>query len=525
LTGRFDLAVIGAGFGGSLMAMIAHQLGLSVVLLERGRHPRVTIGESTTPLSNLLLERLSVTYDLPRVAPLTKWGSWQRTYPEIACGLKRGFSFFHEDGQLLVAASPHDEIADTHWYRADVDHFLVQEAQRLGVEYHDDTRIESLDFAEDGATLVGRTGDAGFRFHAGFLIDATGPRGFLHRSLHLGESALPGLPATESLYCHFTGVGHTEAGGDAPYPVDDAAVHHVFEGGWVWVLRFNNGVTSAGIAATQRVARELALGEGALAWQRLLERLPALKSQFKHAVACQPFRYMPTLSFRSQTIVGRRWAMLPSAAGFVDPLLSTGFVLTLMGIERLARILRSGDFTGELQSYAQQTEGELLAACELIGGLYATMENFSAFTAVSLLYFAAVSFSESALRLGKPELARGFLLNEHPEFGPAARALLKRGYKLDGAADTLAFTEEVVRLIEPFNLARFGDPARRNWYPVHGEDLLNSGYKLGVRREEIMGMLGRTGFWGPVGETADPSTTLRSGRDDKGRVVSPSGIA
>jgi FADH2 O2-dependent halogenase len=526
LTRKFDLAVIGAGFGGGLMAMIAHQLGLSVVLLERGRHPRVTIGESTTPLSNLLLERLSVTYDLPRVTPLAKWGSWQGTYPQIACGLKRGFSFFHEDGQLLVAASPHDDIADTHWYRADVDHFLVNEAQRLGVEYHDDTVIERLDLAEDGASFVARTGDVWFRFHAGFVIDATGPRGFLHRALQLGESSLPGLPATESLYSHFTGVERTEVGGDTPpYPVDDAAVHHVFEGGWVWVLRFNNGITSAGVAATQRVARELALSEGEPAWQRLLERLPAVKSQFKQALACQPFRYMPALSFRSRTMAGERWAMLPSAAGFVDPLLSTGFALTLMGIERLALILLSGDFAGGLQSYAQQTDGELLAACRLVGALYATMGNFPAFTAVSLLYFAAVSFSESALRLGKPERVSGFLLDEHPGFGPAARVLLQRAYKVDGATDTTAFTEEVSRLIEPFNLGRFGDPARRNWYPVRGEDLMDSGYKLGVSREEIMGMLDRTGFWGRLGRTADPSTALRSGRDDKGRGVTPSEIA
>ena len=92
----FDLAIIGAGFGGSLMAMIAHQLGLSVILLEQGKHPRMVIGESTTPLSNFCWRRLSATYDLPRIAPLAKWGSWQRTYPQIACGLKRGFSFFHQ---------------------------------------------------------------------------------------------------------------------------------------------------------------------------------------------------------------------------------------------------------------------------------------------------------------------------------------------------------------------------------------------------------------------------------------------
>jgi FADH2 O2-dependent halogenase len=490
-----DLAVVGAGFGGSLMAMIAHQLGLSVVLLEQGRHPRMAIGESTTPLSNLLLERLSATYDLPRIAPLAKWGSWQRTYPQIACGLKRGFTFFHQEGELLVAASPHDNIADTHWYRADVDHFLVTEAQRLGVDYRDSVRIETLDFAEDGASIIGRAGEETFHLRARLLIDATGPRGFLHRSLRLEESPLPGLPPTESLYSHFTGVTRSETAGDEPpYPVDDAAVHHVFDGGWVWVLRFNHGVTSAGVAATRRVAKELALNEGEPAWQRLLDRLPALRSQFEQASACQPFRHMPAISFRSSTIAGKRWAMLPSAAGFVDPLLSTGFALTLMGIERLAQIIAehrdADDLARRLQGYAEETDSDLLAASRLIGALYASMGNFPVFTALSLLYFAAVSFAETAHQLGKPELAPGFLLHRHPSFGPASRHLLERAYQPDGA-----LAAEVQRLIEPFNVGGFGDPARHNRYPVRADDLLNAGWKLGASREEIIAMLERAGFF------------------------------
>ena len=150
----FDIAVVGSGFAGSLMAMIARRLGYSVVLLERGKHPRFAIGESSTPLANLLLEELARRYDLPRLLPFTKWGSWQREHPEIAVGLKRGFTFYHHRfgqpfaadperrDQLLVGASPRDKIADTHWYRADFDAFLVHEAQRLGVEYLDQTRLD-----------------------------------------------------------------------------------------------------------------------------------------------------------------------------------------------------------------------------------------------------------------------------------------------------------------------------------------------------------------------------------------------
>ena len=150
----YDIAVIGSGFAGSLFAMIARRLGYSVILVERGHHPRVVIGESSTPLSNLLLEELAERYDLPRVQPLTKWGSWQKQYPYVACGLKRGFSFFHHDLQrrnladattensFLVAASPHNAIADTHWYRADFDQLLLEQAQQLGVEYVDETHLQ-----------------------------------------------------------------------------------------------------------------------------------------------------------------------------------------------------------------------------------------------------------------------------------------------------------------------------------------------------------------------------------------------
>jgi tetracycline 7-halogenase / FADH2 O2-dependent halogenase len=474
------------------MAMVARRLGLSVVLLEQGRHPRMAIGESTTPLSNLLLERISATYDLPRLAPLAKWGNWQRAYPQIACGLKRGFSFFCQGERLLVAASPRDDIADTHWYREEVDHFLVTEAQGLGVEYFECVRIEDFVFTEDSATLVGRGGDRPFRLSARLLIDATGPRGFLHRSLQLPESALPGMPLTESLYSHFIGVGRTNCSEDTvPYPVDDAAVHHVFDGGWVWVLRFNNGVTSAGVATNQAVAAELKLSEREPAWRRLLDRLPALRSQFEDAMPCQPLRHMPAVSFRSGTIAGKRWAMLPSAAGFVDPLLSTGFTLTLQGIERLAQILQKGfdsaELSARLQGYAEQTDCDLMSASRLIAALYATMDNFLAFSAVSLLYFASVSFSEAAFRLGKPELAPGLLL-------PSAAVLLERAHTLRGGSETQAFTEEVLRVIEPFNLGRFGDPALHSQYPVRAEDLLEAGSKLGAGTAEIVAMLERSGF-------------------------------
>jgi len=186
----YDIAVVGSGFAGSLLAMIAKRLGRSVILIEKGTHPRVVIGESSTPLSNLLLEELTTRYGLDELRPLAKWGSWQRFYPDIACGLKRGFTFHHHvlgaspsadterQDQLLVAASPRDEIGDTHWYRADFDHLLVREAQRLGVEYVDRVALRRFRDGGEEVTLEGERDEHEVQFRAGFVVDATGPRDF-----------------------------------------------------------------------------------------------------------------------------------------------------------------------------------------------------------------------------------------------------------------------------------------------------------------------------------------------------------
>lgn len=513
----FDIAIVGSGFAGSLMAMVAKRLGFSVVLLERGRHPRFAIGESSTPLANLLLEELASEFDLPRLLPLAKWGSWQRAYPRLACGLKRGFTFYHHRAgqrveprgdhanQLLVAASPNDHIADTHWYRAEFDHFLIQEARAIGVDYLDEADLQPIDLESDPVHIGGTRHGESFNLTARLLIDATGPGGFAMVGSPLRSNPSDGIktvrtaePATRSLYSHFRNVGDCESlmrrGSDeAPtYPPDHAAVHHVFEGGWVWSLRFNNGITSAGVMATESLAAELNLAEGEPSWRRLLARFPTLGEIFEKAAPVRSFTYAATVSFRAPRIVGPNWLLLPSAAGFVDPLLSTGFPLALLGIQRVAAMLKndwgSDRWVGGLRAYAAQTSAELDATTRLIDALYRSMGDFPRFISLSLLYFAAASYSEVARRLHRHDLATGFLLHDHPTFGAAMR----RCCEMAGTAD--AHLADAVRgAIEPIDIAGLNRTDRNRWYPVDPQDTLAAAHKLGATAGDIQAMFRRCG--------------------------------
>jgi len=502
VTPSFDLAIVGSGFAGSLLALIARRLGCSVLLLERGRHPRFAIGESASPLAGVLIEQLADRYDLPRIRPLASYGTWQRACPEVACGLKRGFTYFKHDAgqryamrsdranQLLVAASPCEELSDTHWFRADVDHFLVKEACSAGVEFLDQTKLSDLEWNANGAPILcgvrdGRT----VRATARFVVDATGPRGFLARALGLDAPGFDAYPPTQALYSHFTDVvrcdriADFDVDGPPPFPPDDAALHHVFDEGWMWVLRFGNGVTSAGIAVTDALASELRLSEGAGAWERFLVRYPSIASQFADAKAIREFTWMPRVAYRASAAAGPRWALLPSAAAFVDPLFSTGIPMTLLGIERLASLLeRDGGSPDRrsLDDYSRTTLEEAAHTARFVAGCYAGFPAFDSFTAYSMFYFAAASFSEMMRRLGK--VPPGFL-------GAADAQFADDLTRLSPAGEHPADLTRAATAIDRINIAGLCDSSKRNWYDIDLEDPIREAAKLDATPDTVRGML------------------------------------
>lgn len=438
-----DVLVLGSGFGGSLLAMILAKQGRSVAVVDVDEHPRFAIGESTTPLGDLTLKEIASTYDLPELHALTSYGPMREQLPGLRCGRKRGFTYFgfsndaadHDVASLqsmLVAASESDYLSDTHWMRSDVDQYFLLVAMAYGVKFclGCDYQISKSD---GGWQLSGTVMDQAVNVSAEFLVDATGAAGKVFDVLGIAQQTDVLKTNSRAVYGHFRGLKRMgamlqDAGVDVnrhPYHCDDAAVHHVLKEGWMWQLPFDDGSVSVGMVwdhaslESMGVANKTCLEKE---WIELVRRSPVLRDQFERAEVIRPDEGLITtgrLQRLTSQAAGENWAALPSTAGFVDPLNSTGIAHTLFGVRRLAKILLDAPEVTRptsLSRYSNQLIDEFQWMDELVECSYAVRVDIRLWCYSTLLHFCAVtSLESSAAGEGLPSQS-AFLRADDQEF-------------------------------------------------------------------------------------------------------------
>lgn len=487
----FDVVVAGSGFAGSIAALILNNLGFKVCLVEKGKHPRFAIGESSTPIADLLLREIASKYSLPWLSDFSRYGSWQNTHPEVVCGLKRGFSFFkHSPGQtfttdsnhkneLLVAASADDIQSDTNWLRADFDAFVSGKAVEAGIVYHDQATITAAQRDGDWTLNISQAG-CDFIIKAGFIIDATGS-GTMAESLFGVKSSVDSfLTHSIAIFSHFDDVPRwsswLEANGtngtDYPFDPDHSALHQVLDEGWMWMLRFNDRRTSLGFVLN--VSQETYSGMSADdVWYATLTRYPSLANHLSNlSLSAQPGKIIKSerLQRRLERGFGTGWVALPHSIGFVDPLFSPGIAHTLSGVEKVVNTIKESWGNLEaidqgLKAYEKAVFSEIRLIDQLIAGCYQTMPCFDVFNIWSMLYFAATIQHEQQLINKQPA---GYFLGADNEeiiaMVQTSYAELPELIKDPSHSNMSRFAARIKERIRPFNTARLLDPSLKNMY-------------------------------------------------------------
>lgn len=351
---RYDVAILGSGIGGSMLACILARHGVKTLLLEGATHPRFTIGESLIPETGIRLRIIGEKYGVPEIGWI---GAFHQLRDKVSsnCGVKRSFSFmYHSEGeehragevnQLPTLTPPIGP--DSHLFRQDVDAYLAALSIQYGAHFRQGTRIEDIKFGDDEVELHAA---GGVSFKAKFLIDASGMRSMVSDLLGMRDETPRFRTDTRTLYTHMMNVKSADLLLPDPYrrgvpsPLGQATMHHVFDGGWIWVIPFNNHrnatnpLTSVGMMLDRRKHPD-PQGAPEEEFRSIISRFPTVARHFDGATAARPWIGSGRLQYSSPHLLAPRVLQLPHAAAFVDPLFSSGMSVLTVAVDLIADAL------------------------------------------------------------------------------------------------------------------------------------------------------------------------------------------
>src|SRR4051812_47055603 len=315
----YDVAIIGGGPAGSTAATLLAKAGRKVVVLEREKFPRFHIGESLLPFSTQTFDRLGVREKLDR-AFIPKFGG------EImaACGT-RGVKFYFKDG----FRSKRDRAYQV--TRSEFDKLLLDHSRESGAEVREETEVKKIEFSDDGARIdIEAIGGEKSTVEAKYVLDCSGRQTLLGSSYKL-KKTYDHLQKF-SVFAHYENVDRL--------PGIDATLIRMVRGldRWFWMIPLTDTRTSIGVVMDTATFRAQKLSPEA-ALEKFVAEQPLMTERMKNARRVSPVYSAGDYSYRNVKLFGDRWLMAGDAAGFIDPVFSSGVFLAIMSAERAADAL------------------------------------------------------------------------------------------------------------------------------------------------------------------------------------------
>jgi tetracycline 7-halogenase / FADH2 O2-dependent halogenase len=368
---NFDVAILGNGLSGSMLAAVLARHGVSVVLIDAEVHPRFAVGESTIPHTSLLISLIADKYDVPELDYLV-YSDRLADHVCTTCGIKRSFGFvYHREGKtydpregLQFGTSAKDE---NHWFRQDIDAYLFNLAVHYGAVPRQKTRVTSLEIDQQGVRLQTSAGE---EIHARYVVDGTGHKSIVADRFGLRETPTRLKHHSRTLFTHMVDVpAFDEPNNPLPLSYHKGTLHHCFERGWFWVIPFNNHARSTNplisIGLTidpRRYPKPDMPAEHE--FQEFLAKYPSVAEQFATGKAVRPWVSTGRLQYSSRRTTGYRFCLMSHAAGFVDPLFSRGMVNTVEVIygliDPLLQALATDNFDEEAFAHIDQLQQRVL---------------------------------------------------------------------------------------------------------------------------------------------------------------------
>lgn len=375
---HYDVVLLGAGHSSTMLAAILASNNIDVLVIDKQEYPKFAVGESTIPRTSMMAKLMSIRYDVPELAQHAFFEHDSKT----TNGIKRNFGFvYHRPGQpqqpdeVLQALVPESYFgAESHLYRQDTDANMLFAAVRRGADVIQRAEIRDIRTDSSGVEIELASG---VQVHADYLVDGTGYQSLLAKKhdLRVPPDALKSHSRT--IFTHMIDVKpyeHIEAERlrhhEMPRRWSQGTLHHIFHGGWLWVIPFDNHdnalspLCSVGLTFDTRVFPADGT-DPEEEFNRFIARHPDIEPQFSKARRVREWTRTGRLQFSSHQSIGERWCLMSHSAGFIDALFSRGLANTAMIInllaERLIAAKQDGDYSTERFRPVEQLQQSLVS--------------------------------------------------------------------------------------------------------------------------------------------------------------------
>src|SRR5579884_1736770 len=325
---HYDAIIIGGGPGCSSAATYLSRAGKRVLALEKEIFPRFHIGESLLPYNHRIFRELGLLPALKQAGFIPKYGA-----QFILGSGTKATKFVFRDGRYT--REPEAVQVD----RATFDHILMKHARASGAEIREGWTVSKFSNEPGGVVIEARSGSNPVeQFRAKFLIDASG-RGNVtgnQEGLRIIHPRLKKL----AVFGHFRGVKMDE--GDR---FGDTIVIRL-ENKWFWVIPITRERTSVGCVMNQEEFANAKLPPAEI-FERIWRTSEALCERMKNAKLDGPMHTTSDFSYYNRRLVGERLLRVGDAAGFMDPIFSSGVYLAMfsgkLAAEAVAQSLDAND--------------------------------------------------------------------------------------------------------------------------------------------------------------------------------------